>query len=160
MKPSHSLSSQDDPLTGTRSGSRKFGWYWLRGTAHDGLVSVVINGVTCGEFSDFTDREVTRYIKPGLNRVTFTSTPTSAFRSMDVHFVVYMRAASADVHQTVPAAVYDRTTPNPRLAQQDSTVVSTPLTAAPAGTPAPLVATHTLPQAAPSQTRVLTFFAK
>ena len=101
------LAAKGDPLTADADGNRSTGWYWLRGTVENGRVSVSLNGVPCGEYTEFTNREVTRYVNPGQNRIAFTSLPDSPLRPMSAHLVVYMRARSADVHQTVPVADFD-----------------------------------------------------
>jgi hypothetical protein len=88
---SRDLSSTDDPLSGRRLEERKIGWYWLRGTTENGHIRISFNGAPCGDFSDFTDREVTRFVVPGMNQVSFTSIPTSRTRPMTAHLILYMR---------------------------------------------------------------------
>ncbi len=70
-----------DPLAGNdpfnRSKMPTEHSHWLQGVIQNARMQVSLNGIRLGDFSGFVDRDITMYLRTGINTIAFTYQPNS-----------------------------------------------------------------------------------
>ncbi len=97
------LNSNGDPMQ--QAGKTQY-WYWVTGKIPTGSLDIAVDGVSIGRYSVSIDKEITPFVHPGENSLTFTKIASGSPVSAHLQVIYSQQEPGAP-----PVLTYDASPP-------------------------------------------------